>query len=204
MHHLTVYLAGLLLGLGLVLPLGPINLFVMRQGICLGWKKAWPAVLAIAVNDSLMIVLGAVVGTAATSVFDSLRGPMLLCGALYLTFLGGRYLRATEASLDPTSEPGHTLRQRILLTIGVVWLNPHALFDIFGVLGTAIGTRDEAVRLAFVLGVISASWIWYALLTCGAGALRHRLTPVIALRFDRFAGLMLLVFAGFLWTDLVR
>lgn len=204
MQHLVVYLAGLALGLGLIFPIGPINLFVMRQGITLGWRKAWPAVLAIAINDTVMIALGAVLGTAATTWIAGIQRPLMFAGAVYLTMLGVRYLRATESSLDPTVEPAATLRQRILLTIGLVWLNPHALFDVFGVLGNAIGTRDAPVRLAFALGVVSASWLWYATLTWGAGAVRHRLTAHVALLVDRLSGLLLLLFAGAFWFELVR
>lgn len=204
MQHLVVYLAGLTLGLGLIFPIGPINLFVMRQGITLGWRKAWPSVLAIAINKTVMITLGAILGTAATTWIAGIQRPLMLAGAIYLTILGVRYLRATESRLGPTAEPAAPLRQRILLTIGLVWLNPHALFDVFGVLGTAIGTRESPVRLAFALGVISASWLWYATLTWGAGAVRHRLTAHIALLVDRLSGVLLLLFAGLFWFDLVR
>lgn len=204
MHQLPMFLTGFLLGLGLVLPMGPINLFVLRQGLCSGWKRAWPTVMSIAINDTVMIALGAAAGTAATSAFEAIQKPLMLAGAVYLTALGVRYLRLTGASMDPEAASNRSLRQRILLTVGVVWLNPQALFDVFGVLGTAIGTRDESVRSAFVLGVIAASWIWYAALACGAGVLRHRLTTCIARRIDRLSGGMLLLFAGFLWAELVR
>lgn len=204
MQQFVIYLAGIVLGLGLVFPLGPINLFVIRQGITLGWRQAWPTVLAIAVNDTIMIGLGAMVGTFATNWIAGLHRPIMLAGALYLTVLGVRYLRATEASLDITAQPAASLRQHILLTIGIVWLNPHALLDAFGVLGTAIGTREAPVRLAFALGVMSASWIWYGALTCGANALRLRLSTQLARQFDRVSGVLLLVFAGFFWLDLVR
>ncbi len=195
MQQLAIYLAGIVLGLGLIFPIGPINLFVIRQSISLGWRQAWPAVLAIAINDTIMIAGGAIAGTVATSWIAELHRPLMLAGALYLAVLGVRYVRATESAVDPASEPAASLRQRILLTIGIVWLNPHALMDAFGVLGTAIGTREPEVRLAFALGVISASWIWYATLAWSAEWLRPRLTAATVLRFDQLSGVMLLGFA---------
>jgi L-lysine exporter family protein LysE/ArgO len=204
MHHVSIYLAGILLGLGLILPIGPINLFVIRQGINLGWRRAWPTVLAVTLNDTVMIALGAVVGAVAVSAFDVMHLPMMLAGAIYLTVLGVRYVDSTTSSLDPAEAPGSPLWQQMFLTVGLVWLNPHALLDIFGVLGTAIGTRDADVRLAFGLGVITASWLWYATLTFGAGLLRGRLTHRMSLRLEHFSGLLLLGFAGTFWLELVR
>jgi arginine exporter protein ArgO len=127
MQRVAFHFAGITLGLGLIFPIGPINLFVIRQGVTLGWRRAWPVVLAIATNDTILKSLGAIVGTTATGWITGLQRPLMLGGASCLTVLGVRYMRASHGSPQPGTEPAASLCQRILLTIGVVWFNPHAL-----------------------------------------------------------------------------
>ncbi|MGN6483236.1 MAG: LysE/ArgO family amino acid transporter [Thermomicrobiales bacterium] len=198
---MSIYLAGLLLGLGLIFPIGPLNLFVVGQGLRLGMPRALSTVVLVGLNDTVMIAAGALLGTVAATAVTGLRLPLLLLGATYLTWLGVRALRAKTSALETVHPAPLTLWRTAAISCGVVWLNPHAILDAFGVLGTAIASRAAGDQLAFGAGVISASWVWYLGIASGAGWMRTRMTTVHARWFDRVSAVLLLGFAGVFWTE---
>lgn len=52
----TTYLAGLALGLALIVPIGAQNVFVVGQGLAVGWPRAGWAVIAAGCCDTLLIL----------------------------------------------------------------------------------------------------------------------------------------------------
>lgn len=201
MGAVSIYVAGLLLGLGLIFPIGPLNLFVVGQGLRRGMPGALPAVVLVGLNDTLMIAAGAILGTLAATVVTGLRLPLLLAGAAYLSWLGVRTLRTKASSLELVPASHLTLWQTAVISCGVVWLNPHAILDAFGVLGTAISSRAAGDQMVFGAGVISASWVWYLGIASGAGWMRTRMTLSHARWFDRVSAVFLLAFAGLFWLE---
>jgi L-lysine exporter family protein LysE/ArgO len=85
--------------------------------------------------------------------------------------------------------------------VGVSVLNPHAILDTVGILGAAIAAQAANERVAFLVGAVCASWVWYGLLSTCASALRAWLTPLVRLWIQRGSGL--LIFAGVLVLQLV-
>ena len=54
------YLSGLLLGLALIVPIGPQNIIVLDQDIPVGLPKSLFAAAAAGLSDSLLILVGAI------------------------------------------------------------------------------------------------------------------------------------------------
>lgn len=200
---MTALLAGLALGLALIVPIGAQNVFVFGQGVALGMPRALWAVAGAGLCDTLLIVLGA---TGASALLDSvpgLRPAMLAAGALFLAYLGVKSLRAKPSELaDETGawSPARTLRR----TAAVSLLNPHAVLDTVGVLGAAIAAQAAASRAVFAAGAVAASWIWFLLLASAATGLRKFMTKERRVWFDRASGLVLLVFAAWLAYEFAR
>ncbi|MEU5871410.1 LysE family transporter [Glycomyces sp. NPDC047369] len=200
---MTAFLAGLALGLALIVPIGAQNVFVFGQGVSLGMPRALWAVAGAGLCDTLLIVLGA---TGASALLDSvpgLRPAMLAAGALFLTYLGVKSLRAKPSELaDETGtwSPARTLRR----TAAVSLLNPHAVLDTVGVLGAAIAAQAAASRTVFAAGAVTASWVWFLLLAGAATGLRRFMTKERRVWFDRASGLVLLVFAAWLAYEFAR
>lgn len=199
----VAFFTGLALGLALIVPIGAQNVFVFGQGVSLGMPRALWAVLGAGLCDTLLIVLGA---TGASALLDSvpgLRPAMLIGGAAFLTYLGIKSLRAKPAELaDETGTwtPAQTLRR----TAAVSLLNPHAILDTVGVLGAAIAAQSAATRTTFAIGTLSASWLWFLLLAGAAAGMRRVLTKERRVWFDRFSGVVLLIFAAWLAYEFVH
>lgn len=178
---LTV-LAGLGLGLSLIIAIGAQNVFVLRQGIR---REHVLAVVAIcALSDAVLIVAG-VAGLG----FLISAAPWLVVvarwtGALFLlsygtlaarrAWRGGEELDAGEAdavasvSAGPTATLTRTrLAPVILTTLALTWLNPHVYLDTVLMLGSIAATHGSE-RWLFAAGAIVASLLWFSALGFGA------------------------------------
>jgi L-lysine exporter family protein LysE/ArgO len=198
------YFAGMLLGLGLILPIGAQNVFVIGQGVAVGMPRALWAAAAAASCDSLLILLGAAGVSALLARLPGVRLGLLAAGAAFLFLLGIRALRTrTRETVDP-AEARLRPRHVITRTAAVSLLNPHAIVDTVGVIGAAISAQPSALRLAFGVGTATASWLWFAVLAVGAAALRRVLTPGRRVWFDRTSGLIMVTFGALLAVEFVR
>jgi L-lysine exporter family protein LysE/ArgO len=199
----AAFFTGLAIGLALIVPIGAQNVFVFGQGVSLGMPRALWAVVGAGVCDTILIILGAAGTSALLNSVPGLRPAMLVAGALFLTYLGVKSLRAKPTDFDEQAgvwSRGQVLRQ----TMAVSLLNPHAILDTVGVLGAAITAQAVGMRLPFAVGAVVASWTWFLVLATAAHAMRRFLTKERRVWFDRISGLILLVFAGWLAVEFVQ
>lgn len=200
----ATFLTGLVLGLGLIVPIGAQNVFVFGQGLAVGMPRALWAVVAAAVCDTILIVAGAAGAAALVTRVPGLRYVLLIGGAGFLAFLGVRSLRAKPSGEVETAQEVVSVKGVLARTAMVSLLNPHAIFDTVVVIGAAIAAQGRDSRLSFALGTVSASWLWFLLLAVAAAGLRGVLTDRRRVWFDRASGVVLLVFAALLLAEFVN
>lgn len=194
---IVYYFQGLMLGVAMILPLGPQNAFVMNQGIRRQYHLMTASLCAL--SDILLISAGIFGGSALL-----MRSPVLLTlvtwgGVAFLLWYGWGALR-TAFSRDialATAEVRRQGRWRIIATmLAVTWLNPHVYLDTFVVLGSLGGQLDASPRRWFALGTISASVLWFYGLALLAAWLAPRLRTVKAQRvISLVVGLVMWVIA---------
>ncbi|MEI4273757.1 LysE/ArgO family amino acid transporter [Klenkia sp. LSe6-5] len=169
-------LAGLGLGLSLIVAIGAQNAFVLRQGLR---REHVLAVVAVCTASDVVLVLAGVGGTGAVLA----RAPWLvsvvrLAGAVFL--LGYALLAARRAVRPAVLAPDAAgtrapLGPVVGTALALTWLNPHVYLDTVLLLGSIAGTHGEH-RWWFAAGACAASLLWFAGLGTGARALR----PVFA------------------------
>lgn len=193
------YLSGLLLGLAMILPIGPQNIFVLTQGLTGGIKRGLVAAVTAGFCDTTLILAGAAGLSAVLTGMPWLRTTLLIIGSLFLLYLGISSLRDSntvemeQASGDEGQGKG--LGPIILYGVGVSWGNPHAILDTVAVLGSSIAAYDPAGRVPFAAGIISASWLFFFTLVLIGNLLRHRMTPRTQVWIKRGTGVIMLIFA---------
>jgi len=174
---LLAALAGLGLGLSLIIAIGAQNAYVLRQGI--RREHVVAVILICALSDLVLIGLG--VGGAGF-VFDRL--PWLVvavrfAGAGFLlvyAILAARraiHPKATLAASDAPKRSG--LAVVITTALALTWLNPHVYLDTVVLLGSIASTHGEN-RWWFGAGAGVASIAWFTALGLGA----RLLAPVFA------------------------
>lgn len=172
------YLAGLKLGLGLIVAIGAQNAFVLRQG--LRREHVFAVALFCAVSDAVLIVLG-VSGFAMAAKAAPWLAPLLRWGGVaFLLWYGLRAFRAAwtgGAALDAARGSVPVPLAGVLATIAVLtWANPHVWLDTVVLLG-AVSAQFPGQAAAFAAGAVSASFGFFFALAYGARAL----APVFAL-----------------------
>lgn len=180
---LTV-LAGLGLGLSLIVAIGAQNVFVLRQGI--RREHVLAVVIICALSDAALIAAG-VAGLG----FILSAAPWLVivarwAGALFLltygvlaarrAWRGGEELDVDSAGFpesgsgaggSTTTLSGTRLAPVILTTLALTWLNPHVYLDTVLMLGSIAATHGDE-RWLFAGGAIAASILWFTALGFGA------------------------------------
>lgn len=160
------FIHGLILAFGLILPLGVQNVFIFNQGaLQKHFIHALPAVLTASLCDTLLIIL-AVFGVSVMN-FSSLTKTVLLSiGILFLLYMGWSTWKSTSSTdkenNEKTAKETFTPFKQVLFSASVSLLNPHAIMDTIGVIGTSSLQYNGGEKAAFALACILVSWIWFA------------------------------------------
>lgn len=185
----------------LIVTIGAQNAFVLRQGIMR--SHVGKIVALCALSDFILIAAG--VGGASVLVerFPVFVHAMLYVGLAYLAWFGinalRRAVRPGHAVLDAGANgtaPVQRAMPIVLMTLAFTWLNPHVYLDTFLLIGTAGAREPQGARVAFALGAMAVSGIWFAGLGYGARALAPLFRRASAWRvLDGAIGSMVLLLA---------
>ncbi|UFJ40180.1 LysE/ArgO family amino acid transporter [Brevibacillus humidisoli] len=166
---ITAFLHGFLLALGLILPLGVQNVFIFNQGATQPRLiRAVPAVLTATLCDMLLILL-AVLGVSLI-VLQVVWLKTLLFGAglVFLLYMGWSIWRSPAGVSQAERPEPFSPRKQIAFAASVSLLNPHAIMDTIGVIGTSSLQYDSPDKWVFTASCILVSFIWFVgLAVCG-------------------------------------
>lgn len=153
-------LHGIILAFGLIVPLGVQNVFVFNQGALQPtFIRALPVVLTAAICDTILIVAAVSGVSLLVLTFAWLENIILSVGILFLLYMGF-VLWKSDATTKVDGERFSTKKQ-ILFAASVSLLNPHALLDTIGVIGSNSLSYSGDARIAFALTTIIVSWLWF-------------------------------------------
>lgn len=154
---------GLLLALGLILPLGAQNVFVFNQGANQKKiSKALPVIITAGLCDTFLIVI-AILGVSLILIsMPTLQLFIYIIGFLFLMYMAWSLWTEKPSNIEEI-EPMPAEKQ-ILFALSVSLLNPHAIMDTVGVIGTSASVYDGYDKVVFSLATISVSWIWFVFL----------------------------------------
>lgn len=223
---LTAALAGLGLGLSLIVAIGAQNLFVLRQG--LRRERVLPIAVICTLSDALLIAIGVSGVGLALQAVPWLVEAVRWIGAAFLTAYALLALRrawhpsgdALRVAPDEASTAGRgsapadasahaaltgtaagtatvTRAAPVLATcLALTWLNPHVYLDTVFLLGSVAATHGD-LRWWFALGAACASALWFFALAYGARYLGRWLATPRAWRIvDAVIGVIMLALAA--------
>ena len=191
---------GLILGLSIAAPVGPMALLCLRTTLAYGFAPGLMGGLGVAAGDAFY---------ASIAAFGLQAAAVLLTGqSLWLGLLGGLYLVwfgvATMRQPLPQTAAGEGARQglRTFVTTFLLTLaNPPTVMifaAMFASLGLVEAQAGTATALAVVAGVTLGSAGWWVLFAAVVDRMRGRLHGPLFLWVNRISGAAL---AGFgLWA----
>ncbi|REH75994.1 LysE/ArgO family amino acid transporter [Staphylococcus felis] len=151
---------GLLLALGLILPLGAQNVFVFNQGANhKRLKKTLPVVITAGLCDTLLILLAVLGVSLVLAQYPSLQLAIYIVGFIFLIYMAWSLWNEKPQSAE--EQPPMSAAKQISFALSVSLLNPHAIMDTIGVIGTSAAVYTGAEKIAFTLSTIGVSWIWF-------------------------------------------
>jgi threonine/homoserine/homoserine lactone efflux protein len=195
---MTFFLKGLIVGLSIAAPVGPIGILCIRRTLANGRAAGFVSGLGAATADAMY---GAAAGFGLTAIAGVLVGGqqwLRLVGGLFLLYLGIRTWRTAGqgGTLSIASEISRGLLGAYASTLALTLTNPMTILSfaaIFAGLGVAAGAR-YASAIAIVAGVFCGSALWWLTLSTVVGALRHHLSTSGVRWVNRVSGAII---AGF-------
>lgn len=163
---------GLLLALGLILPLGAQNVFVFNQGANhKSIYKSLPVIITAGLCDTLLILL-AILGVSLILLSLPILQITIYCiGIVFLIYMAWSLWTSYQYQLH-TYKP-MTAKKQIGFALSVSLLNPHAIMDTIGVIGTSAAIYEGVEKVVFSIATVLVSWIWFFFLAIAGKIIGH-------------------------------
>ncbi|MDW0115271.1 LysE/ArgO family amino acid transporter [Sporosarcina saromensis] len=152
---------GVILAFGLILPLGAQNVFVFNQGALQPkLTRALPVVITAGICDTILIVAAVSGVSLLILTFEWLETIIIGIGILFLLYIGISLWRTNSS---PAKHEGERFspRRQIIFAASVSLLNPHAILDTIGVIGSNALSYTGDERMAFTVATILVAWCWF-------------------------------------------
>ncbi|ENG8001096.1 amino acid transporter [Vibrio parahaemolyticus] len=200
-----VLLQGFGLGASMIIPIGAQNAYVLNQGIKRNHHLTTATICSVL--DMIFISLG-IFGGAILSQNEVLLTSVTLGGIAFLSFYGLLSLKSAFKPENESESKGEVVargrRTVILGALAVTVLNPHLYLDTVVILGSIGGQFEGHDRIAFALGTIMASFVWFYTLSMGAAKLGPTLSkPKVKKGIDIAVALMMFTIAYVLASELI-
>lgn len=190
---MPVYFNGLLLGLSLIMALGPQNVFLIRQG---AMRQHALLSASICFFCDIILVCGSVAGlNQALEHHPYLKIWITWPGALFLLYYGSNTLRNCFRKAPIKTIASEEVKNRfkiVLLALGFSLLNPHAIIDSLVIIGGG-SSQYPGHESAFLMGVLTASLLWFGSLTFTTHYFSDTLSrAAVWRRIELFSGFLML------------
>ena len=156
---------GYLLGLALLMALGPKDVFVIRNSVT--WGRVAALVLICAGADALLIGVGVLGLGAVVTRNDWLMVPVMAVSMVYLLYFGVQAFRSSltsEAGAQKVLVSARTVHSRRQMLNGALvhsLLTPYAWIDTVIMIGSMSAAQAASDRMPFALGAVAASLSWF-------------------------------------------
>ena len=210
-------LTGLISGIVLAIPVGPVNLTIMNEGARRG--LFWALLICLGAT-TMEAIYCALAFTGFSSIFGNhvVKASMELFSFVFMIFLGLKFLLtkkfgATTHLTNATDRIEVRIEEKFhphsAFMIGFVRVMANPGILLFWIILAANFISREWVapslagRLAFVAGVATATGLWFAGLGYASSRGHRKFKETTLLKMERFSGVALLVMAAIHGTRII-
>jgi threonine/homoserine/homoserine lactone efflux protein len=190
MREIDLLIRGIIVGLMIAVPVGPVNILCIRRTIGAGWRSGVISGVGAAVADMLY---GGIAGFSITLVIQFLVREQFwirLFGGILLVGIGIWYFFkrpvALDARLQDRGSAYSDIRSAFLLTL----TNPTTVLSFVALLA-ALGMGAQRLwwlTVFLVGGIFCGSMLWWIVLSVIVNHFRDRFNDRLLLLMNRFAG----------------
>jgi threonine/homoserine/homoserine lactone efflux protein len=205
MQEIHYLIKGLIIGLSIAVPVGPIGVLCIRRTMAQGRMVGFLSGLGAATADGLY---GAIAGFGLTFLVDFIIGKQIwlrLIGGGLLCILGAKTFLSKPAEQGASVE-GSSLRNAYLSTFFLTLTNPMTILFFTAVFaGLGVGSTEGDYLLAGMLvsGVFTGSAMWWLVLSGFTGILEGLLNFKRMQWLNRISGLIIMGFGLFAFFGLL-
>lgn len=205
---LSFLLRGIVLGLAVAAPVGPIGVLCIRRSLAEGRTVGFVVGLGAATADA---AYGAVAGLGLTVVSAFLvdqQAWLRLVGGVFMCYLGMRTLMASpakRAARDGRGDGG--LIGAYASTFFLTLTNPTTILSFAAIFaGVGVGAKADALSVVLLVGgVFLGSALWWLMLSTGVGLFRDKVGPRAMRAVNVVSGTAILAFGLVAaWTGVSR
>lgn len=134
-------------------------LFSIKVQTTKALKKIIPVIVTAGLCDTLLILLAVFGVSLLLNQYPALQLIIYSIGFIFLLYMAWALWH--ESSSSKSDSPPMSAKKQISFALSVSLLNPHAIMDTIGVIGTNAAMYQHAEKIVFTITTISVSWIWF-------------------------------------------
>ena len=191
MRELELLIGGIIVGLMIALPVGPVNVLCIHRTLEGGWRSGVSSGLGAAAADMLY---GAVAGFSITLVVQFLVREQFwirLFGGILLVVIGISYFFNRPEPLNAQKQDRGSAYSDMRSTFLLTLTNPTTVLSFLALLA-ALGMGDPRrwwLTVFLVGGIFCGSMVWWIVLSSIVNRFRDQFSDRVLLLMNRFAGL---------------
>lgn len=195
---LTLIAKGIIIGLLVSIPLGPIGVLVIQRTVNKSRTAGLLSGMGAALSDTLYAIIA---GFSLTFVIDFIRENEILfqaIGALVVLALGIHiFFKNPVTDLRRNKLKGNTHFQDIISSFLVTFSNPLTVFVFLAVFtssGVAISLEQPYHSFFVIFGIFFGAFLWWFSLSGIVSLFRHRINLRILWWINKTAGVLIVLF----------
>lgn len=205
MFSVSLWSQGVLYGMAIAAPVGPIALLCIRNALKGGWQLGLISGLGVATADACYGAVAAFGLAALSRMLLEQQTLLRILGGVFLIWLGFQQWRATPPKEKAVEVNARNLWQTYSTTFLLTLTNPQTILAFAALLASRglqqTGQLNSA--LALVVGVFCGSALWWLILSLIVMRLGHRLGSTTQHRLNQIGGAAIIAFGAIaLWQGL--
>jgi threonine/homoserine/homoserine lactone efflux protein len=211
MDYLILIISGVVIGLIVAAPIGPVNLICIRRTLAFGQVNGFAAGLGAATGDGAFAVVTGFGLTAVAQIIEGYSIILQVAGGIMLVAFGIHTFVASpnvdELKRMKEDEGASTLMRSMAATFALTITNPATLFGFAalfaGLNGLAGGDASFVATAIVVGGVIAGSILWWFALTTFVGLFHRSITDNVMKIINHVSGVVITLFGAAVLGHLV-
>lgn len=198
MDYLLLIGSGIIIGIVVAAPIGPVNLICIRRTLAYGPLNGFFSGLGAALGDGVFAVVTAFGLTAIAQLIRGYAAGLEIAGGLMLiafgihTFLADPSHGRDDSGLPTRIEGSTSLGRAIASTFALTITNPATFFGfaaLFAGLGSLAGEETSYIDAAIVVaGVVGGSVLWWFAVTAITGLFHAKIDTNVMRHINQVSG----------------